>query len=90
MRKAAHHHTVPGQLAHVARAQLPHLRCNAVLLHERLLCEVELQRIVRTQRHAQPARQVLGQRIAMVIEEQRVVGQRRHGNADLRQIVQIL
>jgi hypothetical protein len=37
MREPTHNHTVPSQLAHIARAQLPHLRRNAVLFHERFL-----------------------------------------------------
>ena len=35
--EATHQHTVPGQLTHVAGAQLPHLGRDAVLLHKRLL-----------------------------------------------------
>lgn len=35
--EAAHEHTVAGQLAHVAGAELPHLGGDAVLLHQRLL-----------------------------------------------------
>ena len=53
---------VPGELAHVARGELPDLRGDGVLLHERLLREVELQRVVRRQGHVQAAGQVLGQR----------------------------
>ena len=41
---------------------LPHLRGDGVLLHEGLLREVELQRVVRRQRHVQAAGKVLGQR----------------------------
>lgn len=37
VRKARHQHAVPGELAHVARAELPHLGRNAVLLHQRFL-----------------------------------------------------
>lgn len=73
MRKTAHNDAVPSQLAHVARAQLPDLRRNAVLLHQRFLGEVELQRIVRTQRYAKSTCQIFGQRISMVIQKQRIV-----------------
>src|SRR4029434_9227747 len=34
--ESTHQHTVPGQLTHVTGAQLPHLRSDAVLLHQRL------------------------------------------------------
>lgn len=37
MREAALQHAVPGDLTQVARAQLPHLGCDRVFLHERLL-----------------------------------------------------
>lgn len=67
--EAAHDNAVPGQLAHVAGAQLPDLGGDTVLLHQRLLGEVELERVVGTQRHAQPAGQVLRQWVSMVVEE---------------------
>lgn len=37
MREPGHEHGIPGELAHVAGAELPHLRRDAVLLHQRLL-----------------------------------------------------
>ena len=53
---------VPGELAHVARGELPDLRGDGVLLHERLLREVELQRVVGREGNVQAAGEVLGQR----------------------------
>ena len=50
-REATLLHRVPGQLTHVTAGQFPHLSCNAVLLHQRLLGEVELERIIRGQRN---------------------------------------
>lgn len=90
MRKSTHYHTVPGQLAHVAAAEFPHLRCDAVLLHQRLFGKMELQGIIRGQGYTQTTSQILWQRIPVIVQEQRVVGQRRHGDSDLRQVVQIL
>ena len=49
---------------------------DAVLLHERLLGEVELERVIGGEADVQAARQVLGQRVARVVEEQRVVAER--------------
>jgi len=54
------------------------------------LGEVELQWIVGGQRDKQASRQVLGQRVTMIVEEQRVVAERRHGDADLCQVVEVL
>lgn len=54
------------------------------------LGEVELQRVISTQRDAEPARQELRQRVAVVVQEQRVVAQRGHGDGDLSQVVQVL
>jgi len=54
------------------------------------LGEVELQWIVSRQRDKQASRQVLGQRVTMIVEEQRVVAERRHGDADLCQVVEVL
>jgi len=51
---------------------------------------VELERIVGGQRDEQTSSEELGQRIAVIVEKQRVVAQRRHGDADLRQVIQVL
>ena len=67
---------VSGELAHVAAGELPDLGRDAVLLHQRLLGEVELQRVVRGQRDVEAARQVVRQRGPVVVQEERVVGQR--------------
>ena len=56
-----------------------------VLLHERLLGEVELERVVRGQRDVEAAHEVVIQRRAGVLQEQRVVGQRRHRDTHLPQ-----
>ena len=46
VREPAGHHGVPGQLAHVAAGEFPDLGRYAVLLHQRLLGEVELEGVV--------------------------------------------
>ena len=89
-REAAHHNAVARYLAHVHRAHLPHLCGDAVLLHERLLGEVKLQRIVRGQAQIEADRVVLVERVLDVVEEHGVVAQRRHGYADLAQVEQVL
>ena len=63
---------------------------DAELLHQRLLGEVELERVVGGEADVEAARKVLGQRVTVVVEEQRVVAERRHGQADLGQVVQVL
>ena len=88
--KATHHHTVPGQLTHVTRAQLPHLGRYAVLLHQGLSREVELQRVISGQGHDEASGVELRQRVLVVVQEEGIVAERRHCNANLREIVQIL
>ena len=75
-------------LPHPARAHTrtharTHLRRDAVLLHQGLLRQVDLQRVVGRQGHAQPAREERRERVLVVVEEERVVGERRHAEADL-------
>ena len=53
VREAAGEDRVPGQLAHVAAGEFPDLGRDAVLLHQRLLGEVELERVIRGQRDVQ-------------------------------------
>ena len=81
---------VPGELAHVAAGELPDLGRDAVLLHQRLLGEVELERVVRGQRDVEAARQVVRQRGPVVVQEERVVGQRRHRDTDLVEVVELV
>ena len=54
------------------------------------LGEVELQGVICRQADTQSPRQVLGQRVAVVVEEEGVVAEGRHGDSNLRQIVQVL
>eukprot|EP01137_Pigoraptor_chileana_P027974 Opistho-2@11329 len=79
-----------GEFTHIARRQLPHLRRDAVLFNERLLGHVEHERIIRGERHVEAARKVFRHWIPLETEEERVVAEGAHGNAHLRQIVQIL
>lgn len=67
--KAAHEYTVARKLAHVHRAEFPHLRSDAVLFHERLFGEVKLQRIVRAQAHVQTDHVILVERIFDVVKK---------------------
>lgn len=54
------------------------------------LSEVELQGVVCGQRDHEASGQVLRQRVPMVAEKQAVIAEGRHGDADLRQVVQVL
>ena len=64
---------VPGQLAHVAAGELPDLGRDAVLLHEGLLGEVELEGVVSGEGDVEAAGEIVRQGGAVVVEEERVV-----------------
>ena len=83
MAETAGEDRVPGQLAEVAAGELEDLRGDAVLLHEGLLGEVELEGVVGGERHVEPPGQVVRERRAVVVEEEGVVGEGRHGDPDL-------
>ena len=59
------------------------LCCHAVLLHQGLLGEVDLQRVIRAEAHIHPSGKEGGEWIAVVVQEQTVVGQRAHAQAYL-------
>jgi hypothetical protein len=59
MRKSTHKDTVPRQLAHITGAELPDLRRNAILFHERFLGEMELERVVCGEANHETSGQVL-------------------------------
>ena len=61
MREPASDDGVPGQLAHVAAGQLPDLGRDAVLLHQRFLGEVELERIVSGEGDIESSGEVVGE-----------------------------
>mmetsp|Transcript_58030 Transcript_58030/g.149369 ORF Transcript_58030/g.149369 Transcript_58030/m.149369 type:complete len:298 (-) Transcript_58030:943-1836(-) len=88
--EAAYQHAVPGQLAQVCRREPVELLGDRVLLHQRLLRLVELQRIIRTEAHVQAPLEELMERALLIGEEQVVVGARRHPEADLAEVVQVL
>lgn len=46
MREGALEHTVPGDLTHVAGAELEDLGCNGVLFHQRLLWKSRARRLL--------------------------------------------
>lgn len=54
------------------------------------LGEVELQGIISGKRDKQPSREVVWERIAVVVQEQVVVAERRHGDPHLCQVVEVL
>ena len=62
-----HCHAVPCQLTHITWRQLPNLRRNAVLFHQRFLCEVELKGIIGWEWYDQPSGKILGQWVAMIV-----------------------
>ena len=64
---------VPCKLAHVAAGQLPHLGGDAVLLHEGLLGEVELEGVVGGDGDVEASGKVVRQGRAVVREEEGVV-----------------
>ena len=74
---------VSGKLAHITAGQLPHLGGNAVLLHEGLLGEVELEGVVGGDGDVEASGQVVGQGGPVVGQEERVVAQWGHGNTHL-------
>jgi len=90
VRKATHEHTISRQLTHVTCTQFPYLCRNAVLLHERLLCEMKLEWIISTQTNTETTSQVLGQWIPIIVQKQRIVAQWWHRDSNLTQVVQIL
>jgi len=87
-----HPYFLPDSLSHWTVPCYVYAAC--ILVFEvnwwRNLGEVELERIVGGQRDEQTSSEELGQRIAVIVEKQRVVAQRRHGDADLRQVIQVL
>lgn len=64
-------------------AKTGNLCCHTVLLHQGLLGEVDLQRIICAEAHIHPSGKEGGERIAVVVQEQAVVGQRAHAQAYL-------
>ena len=74
---------VPCKLAHVAAGQLPHLGGDAVLLHEGLLGEVELEGVVGGDGDVEAPGKVVRQGGAVVGQEEGVVAERAHGDAHL-------
>ena len=74
---------VPSKLAHITARQLPHLGGDAVLLHQRLLGEVELEGVVGGDGDVEASGQVVGQGGPVVGQEERVVAQWGHGNTHL-------
>lgn len=51
---------------------------NRVLFNQRLLGEVDLERVISRQTHRQATCKVLWEGVLVVVQEQRVVGQRAH------------
>ena len=66
------------------------LCCHGVLLHERLLGEVELEWVVRGQVDLHALPEVLGEGVLVVIDEEAVVAEWRHAYVDLRQVVEVV
>ena len=73
VREPTGHHGVPGELAHVAAGELRDLGRDTVLLHHRLLGEVELQRVVSREGDVEAPGEIVRQGGAVVVEEERVV-----------------
>lgn len=63
---------------------------DAVFLEQRLLREVELQRVIRTQADVKASLEELRYGVTLVSEEERVVTERAHGDADLLEIKEVL
>ena len=62
------------------------LGCHAVLLHERLTREVELQRVVRGDGEVHAAAEEVRERVARVVQEERVIAERRDGDPNLAHV----
>ena len=60
-----------------------YLGCHAVLLHERLLGEVDHEGIIRAQTHIHAPSKEGREGVAVVVQEQAVVGQRAHAQSYL-------
>ena len=74
---------VPSQLTHITAREFPHLGGNAVLLHQRLLGEVELEGVVGGDGDVEASGKVVRQGGAVVGQEEGVVAERAHGDAHL-------
>ena len=66
------------------------MRSDAIFLEQRLLGEVELQRIIRAQTDVEPRLEEVRQRVALVGEEEGVVAERAHRNSDLLEVEKVL
>ena len=66
------------------------MRGDAVLLQERLLGEVELERVVGAQADVEADLEEVRERVALVREEERVVAQRAHREPDLLEVEEVL
>lgn len=60
-----------------------YLRRHAVLLHQRLLGQVNHDGVVRGQRNREPSCEEHGEGVPVVVQEQGVVGQRAHAQTNL-------
>ena len=76
-------HRVSGKLAHITAGELPHLGGDAVLLHEGLLGEVELEGVVGGDGDVEASGEVVRQGRAVVRKEEGVVAQWGHCNTHL-------
>ena len=66
------------------------MRSDTILLQQRFLGEVELQRVIRAETDVQPGLEKVGERVAFVSQEQGVVAQRAHCHTYLLQIEEVL
>ena len=66
------------------------MSCNTVLFEQRLLREVELQRVVGAQADIEACLEELRNRIPFIRKEQRIVAKRTHGNANLLEVEEVL
>ena len=66
------------------------MSCITVLFEQRLLCEVELQRVVGAQADIEACLEELRNRIPFVRKEQRIVAKQTHGDANLLEVEEVL
>lgn len=64
--------------------------CDTVLLEQRFLGEMELQRIIRTQTDVESHLEEVGERVAFVSQKQGIIAERAHRQADLPEVKKIL
>ena len=70
--------------------EISYLRCNAVLLHEWFLCQVDLKGVIRWQTNIQAPCKENWKWVSVIVQKKGIVGQWRHAQTDLSKIIHVL